>query len=143
MEDIKSILSQFHAKKSQESLKTVNDSARPPSAAPHSSEIPDMFFSEILSEFKLARIDIAVYLFLYTQVWSKPNLYRSHGIGPLNSYQGMSKELHFTQDEILHSLKALENLSLIESVRAGQYFVRKYFTESNDLKYGQDYDEFF
>src|SRR5690606_29141891 len=137
------ILSQFHAKKSLESSKIADDRKMPPVGLPNSSEIPDMFFIEILSQFKLTRIDIAVYMFLYSQVWCKPNLYRSHGIGPMNSYQVMSKDLHFTQDEVMQSLKALENLSLIETVRAGQFFVRKYFTESHDLKYGQDYDEFF
>ena len=141
MEDIKSILSQFSSKKKEDDGPSLTD--LPPAHAPHFSEIPDIFFSELLSTYKLNRVDIAVFLFLYGQVWSRPNLYRAFGIGPLNSYQAISAELHFTQEEILQSVKVLESYSLISAVRAGQYFVRKYFTESNDLKYGQDYDEFF
>ena len=44
---------------------------------------------------------------------------------------------------ILQSIRHLESYGLIETIRSGQYFVRKYFTEENDLKYGQDYDHFF
>ena len=47
--------------------------------------------------------------------------------------------LKTTQEHI----RALENYGLIETVRSGQYFVRKYFTRELDSEFGQTYDEFF
>lgn len=142
MEDIRSILSQFHSKKSHKELDTQKSDVKPKAFAP-ASEIPDMFFDEVLHQFKLTRPEITLLMFLYRQVWCRPNLYKSHGIGPLNSYNEMSSSLHFSNEELGTHLRSLETYGLIEVVRAGQYFVRKYFTEAIDLKYGQDYDEFF
>jgi DNA-binding MarR family transcriptional regulator len=141
MEDIRSILNQFHSKKrsSGATEKTVSG----PSDKASFSEIPDIFFDEILGKFKLSRQDITVLMALYRQIWCKPNLYRSHGIGPLNSYQELANSIHLNQEETLSSIRHLESYGLIETIRSGQYFVRKFFTEENDLKYGQDYDHFF
>lgn len=141
MEDIRTVLSQFHSRK-----KRVDDpqkSGKGPSANASSSEIPDVFFDDILLQFKLNRSEIALLMYLYRQVWCRPNLYKSHGIGPLNSYADLSTMLGLTHDELAHHLRALENFGFIETVRSGQYFVRKYFTEALDTKYGQNYDEFF
>lgn len=141
MDDIRDILSQFHSKKRSSNVadKTVSG----PSVRPTFSEIPDIFFDEIIGKFKLNRHDITVLMALYRQIWCRPNLYRSHGIGPLNSYQELGQSLHLNQEEILTAIKHLESYGLIETIRSGQYFVRKYFTEENDLRFGQDYDHFF
>lgn len=142
MEDIRSILSQFHSKKSQKDSAVQKSGVKPVSDA-STSEIPDIFFDEVLNKYKLSRPEIMLLMFLYRQVWCRPNLYKAHGIGPLNSYNEMASFLHFTNDELASCLRSLETYGLIEIVRAGQYFVRKYFTEAIDLKYGQDYDQFF
>ena len=144
MDDIKEILSQFHSKKrtTSTSVKTVIKPSGPINKATF-SEIPDLFFDEVINKYKLNRQDVSVLMVLYRQIWCKPNLYRNHGIGPLNSYQELGASIHLNQDEILQSIRHLESYGLIETIRSGQYFVRKYFTEENDLKYGQDYDHFF
>lgn len=107
---------------------------------PTLSEIPDIFFDYILPHFKLTRAETSVLMFLYRQVWCRPNLYRDHGIGPLNSYADISRHLHLQQGEVMGALKNLESLKLILALRAGQYFVRKFFTEEFDEKYAQHYE---
>jgi len=141
MEDIRSVLSQFHSKKRD--TKDVAKSGVGPHNQASTSEIPDLFFDEILHKFKLNRMEIVLLMFLYRQVWCRPNLYRSHGIGPLNSYADLGLSLGLTHEELVHNLRALESYGFIETVRSGQYFVRKFFTEELDVKYGQNYDEFF
>ncbi len=144
MEDIRSILSQFHSKKgAKKAASDVQKAQMGPTAEASSSEIPDLFFDEILYKFKLTRPEITLLMFLYRQTYCRPNLYKSHGISPLNSYTEMAQYLHFTHEELSQHLRSLENYGFIETVRSGQYFVRKYFTESFDIKYGQDYDQFF
>lgn len=144
MEDIRSILSQFHSKKKGKSTSDVQKSGEGGAVTDASlSAIPDLFFDDILHRYKLTRPEITLLMFLYRQVWSRPNLYKSHGIGPLNSYLEMAQLLHFTQEELSQHLRSLENYGFIDTVRSGQYFVRKYFTEELDNKYGQDYDQFF
>lgn len=140
MEDIRSVLSQFNSKKKKSE---AQKSQTGPAIQASTSEIPDLFFDEILHRHKLNRTEISVLMFLYRQVWCRPNLYKSHGIGPLNSYSDISNFLHITLDELSHSLRSLENYGFIETVRSGQYFVRRYFTEAFDSQYGQDYDQFF
>lgn len=136
MEDIRSVLSIYKSKLKEASSEVHEVSIETPTL----SEIPDVFFDEILPYIKLSRCDILVLMMLYRQVWSKPNLYRSHGIGPLNSYAELSKQLHISQDDLLNSIKTLEAQGLLGTVRAGQYFVRKFFTEDFDAKYGQHYE---
>jgi len=143
MEDIRSILSQFHSKKKRVQDEAVQKSGTGPHAEASSSEIPDLFFDEILLRFKLSRSEITLLMFLYRQVWSRPNLYKSHGIGPLNSYAEIASVLHTSIEELTQNLRTLEKFGFIETVRSGQYFVRKYFTEVLDAQYGQDYDQFF
>jgi len=142
MEDIRTILSQFHSKKSQKESDVQKSGVKPKSDA-STSEIPDIFFDEVLYKLKLTRPEITLLMFLYRQVWCRPNLYKAHGIGPLNSYNEMGSILHLSNEELATHLRSLETYGLIVIVRAGQYFVRKYFTEDIDIKYGQDYDEFF
>lgn len=143
MEDnIRSVLSQFHSKKKRDGHDVQKASANPLSKA-SASEIPDVFFDVILQRYKLNRSEISLLMTLYRQVWSRPNLYRPHGIGPLNSYADLCLALNLSAEELGHHLRSLENYGFIETVRSGQYFVRKFFTEELDSQYGQDYDEFF
>lgn len=142
MEDIRSVLSQFNARKKRDNEDTQKSGVRPASIA-SSSEIPDVFFDVVLQKFKLNRFEITLLMYLYRQVWCRPNLYKSHGIGPLNSYTEMGANMGISTDELSTHLRSLEMLGFIETVRSGQYFVRKYFTEELDAQYGQNYDEFF
>lgn len=142
MEDIRSVLSQFHSKKRKETA-AVDKSAPERIKSPGTSEIPDVFFDTILRKFKIGRQEIALLMLLYRQVWCRPNLYKDHGIGPLNSYADLSTQLGVTPDEVAHLIRSLENYGFIETVRAGQYFVRKYFTEELDTQFGQSYNDFF
>lgn len=143
MEDIRSVLSQFHSKKKREDTQAVDKGEIRPLSTPQTSEIPDMFFDEILKLHKLSRSEITLLMYLYRQVWCRPNLYREHGIGPLNSYNGLAMDLGVSIEELGNCLRSLETYRLIETVRSGQYFVRKYFTEENDQRYGQFYNDFF
>lgn len=140
MEDIKSVLSMYKSKIKKTSSSDVDLLPNTAAEIPTISEIPDVFFDEILIQFKLTRIEISVLMYLYRQVWCRPNLYRDHGIGPLNSYSDISRLLHLGQSEVISTLKTLESHQLISAVRAGQYFVRKFFTEELDEKYVQHYE---
>lgn len=138
MEDIRSILSMYKSKEQKD------DNSAPErelvTEKPTLSEIPDVFFDEILPQFKLTRTEISLLMLLYRQVWCRPNLYRAHGIGPLNAYFDLARLLHVSQDDVIHSIRSLESHGFIATIRAGQYFVRKFFTEENDAKYGQHYE---
>jgi hypothetical protein len=143
MEDIRSILSQFHSKKKRDQAAEVQKASIGPHGQASTSEIPDLFFDFVLHKFRLTRTETILLMFLYRQVWCRPNLYRSHGIGPLNSYADLAISLSISHEELVTALRALEGYGFLETVRSGQYFVRKFFTEDLDLKYGQDYDQFF
>lgn len=137
--DIKTIISEHHprfSKKRSESDK----SERIKHAT--TSEIPDIFFDEILLQFKLTRIEILVLMYLYRTVWCRPNLHKKYGISPLLSHSELSLQLKITKEELYQSLRKLEELEFIETIRAGQYFVRKYFTAEYDAQYGHFYDDF-
>lgn len=138
MEDIRSILSMYKAREGRDE-KTA-PAREVVHEVPTLSEIPDVFFDEVLTQVKLTRNEISLLMLLYRQVWCRPNLYRGHGIGPLNAYQDLARLLHLTQDEVIHAIRSLEGHRLIATIRAGQYFVRKFFTEENDAKYGQSYE---
>jgi hypothetical protein len=137
MEDIRSILTKIPAKLKSESKDQLQFQSN---ELPTSSEIPDVFFDEVLIYFKLNRQEINVLMYLYRYIWCKPNLYRSHGIGPIHSYQEMARHLHLSQEETIQVIRHLESLGLIQTVRAGQYFVRKYFTEQLDQRFNHIYD---
>lgn len=142
MEDsIRAILSQFNTRKRKEV--SPEKSGVGPFAVATSSEIPDLFFDIVLQNTKLNRHEISLLMYLYRQIWCRPNLYKAHGIGPLNSYAEMCSILQISHEQLMTDLRSLENFGLIETVRTGQYFVRKYFTEDLDRQYGQNYDEFF
>lgn len=141
MEDIRSVLSQFKAKKAQKE-KVIEKGSSGSDLLPSSSEIPDIFFDMILRDFKLGRTEISLLMFLYRQIWCRPNLYKSHGIGPLNSFATLCSFLGVTMEQLGADLRSLEHYGLIETIRSGQYFIRKYFTDKLDAQFGQNYDEF-
>jgi DNA-binding MarR family transcriptional regulator len=109
---------------------------------PSTSEIPDLFFDEILVDTKLSRIEILVLMYLYRQVWCRPNLYKTYGISPIMSHSEVSAKLEIELEDLHQAIRKLESFNFIETIRSGQYFVRKYFTEKNDKQYGQYYDDF-
>ncbi|MBL6991043.1 MAG: hypothetical protein ISR65_14755 [Bacteriovoracaceae bacterium] len=106
------------------------------------SVIPDLFFDQILIDFKLNRVQVIVIMYLYRAVWCRPNLYKKHGISPLLSLSDMSENLHLEIEDIFQALRQLEEYSFIITIRSGQYFVRRFFTKDNDATYNQTYDDF-
>ena len=139
MEDIRSILSSHHSK-TNASAKVVKATNGEISAT--TSEIPDLFFDEILIQIKLTRTEILLLMYLYRMTWCKPNLHRKYGIAPIMSHFEMGKSLDVSSEILHQTIRKLEGFGFIETIRSGQYFVRKYFTEENDRKYGQTYDNF-
>ncbi len=106
------------------------------------SEIPDLFFDDILISFKLTRVEIIMLMYFYRLTWCKPNLHRKYGIAPIVSHSELAKNLDIAMDTLHSTVRRLEAFGFIETIRSGQYFVRKYFTEDLDKKYGQSYDNF-
>lgn len=106
------------------------------------SEIPDIFFDEIIVNAKLSRIDISLLMYLYRKIWCQPNLYRVYGISPMFSIIEVSKLLKISIDEFYQSLKHLEGFGFLTTIRSGQYFVRRFITKENDEKFGLTYDDF-
>lgn len=109
---------------------------------PTISEIPDVFFDKIITDFKLHRIEILVMMYIYRRVWSYPNLHKSHGISPMMSHTEMAKNLGLAIEEVYSALRKLEEYDFIKTIRAGQYFSRRYFTKELDQSFGQVYDDF-
>ena len=54
----------------------------------------------------------------------------------------MGKTLGLSLEEVHSSLRKLEEYTFIETVRSGQYFVRKYFFKQYDEEFNQTYDDF-
>lgn len=138
MEDVRSIITQHQSRK--QPFDTGSEKNFQP-VVPSTSEIPDLFFDEILMDYKLTRMEITVLMFLYRTVWCKPNLYRSFGISNVLSYAELCQILRISLEELHQSLVKLESFGFIETLRAGQFFVRKYFTRDRDERYGQFYDD--
>lgn len=138
MEDVRSIIMQHIPKKST----PAGSNREPHVKVATTCEIPDIFFDEILIEYKLSRVEILVLMLLYRQVWYRPNLYKEFGIGPVQTYQDMASGLQVPLEVLQQTLRVLENHGFIETIRAGQYFVRKYFTTENDARFGQSYNDF-
>ena len=109
---------------------------------PTVSEIPDIFFDKIIVDFKLSRIDILVLMYIYRRVWCFPNLHKSHGISQMMSHTEMAKNLSLAIEDIYSALRKLEEYDMIGTIRAGQYFSRRYFSKEMDEFYGQTYDDF-
>ena len=140
MVDLRTIISTHQQKHKNKQSEEVRPDTAP--LVPTASEIPDLFFDEILVKYKLGRVDIMVLMYLYRNVWCRQNFYSTYGYSEVLSYTEISKRLDASMDEVYQALRRLESHGFIETIRSGQYFVRKYFTEENDRLYGQDYDDF-
>lgn len=138
MEDLRSILSSHNSKSAQDSEVKAPVNEYTASV----SEIPDLFFDEILIRFKLTRVDVLVLMYLYRLTWCKANLNRKHGITPMISHQELADRMEISIDNLHQTINRLEGFKFIETIRSGQYFVRKYFSEENDRKFNQTYDNF-
>ena len=130
MDDIRSVLATHHGK--PERIENPTDDVNVLTTA----EIPDIFFDKVLTSLKLNRIEILVLVYFYRRVYCRPNLHETYGLTPLLSHKAMSDELNISLDDLYHGLRKLEEFDLIETIRSGQYFIRKYFTKENDSLYG-------
>lgn len=137
MVDIQSIIKTHKTKQDDREHLDVQDVL-----TPTMSEIPDLFFDNILINYKLSRTEIVVLMYLYRKVWCRSNLYQKYGISQLLSLTDMVTQLEFRIEEIHGAIRKLENFGFVMTIRIGQYFVRKYFTKDLDNKYNQHYDEF-
>ena len=140
MVDLQSIL-QLHRSKSHTS-NPQNTGGEEKTYSASASEIPDIFFDKIVVDYKLNRIEILVLMYIYLRVWSFPNLHRSHGISPMMSHTEMAKNLGLAIEEVYSALRKIEEYDFIKTIRAGQYFSRRYFTKDLDNVFGQTYDDF-
>lgn len=148
MDDLRTIIqdhrsksvSKDDAKKDELSAQSAQAQTDLPYAS--SSEIPDIFFDEILLAFKLNRVEIMVMMYLYRRVWCRANLYKEYGISQILSHTEMSKTLNVEIEQIYQALRKIEEYGFISTIRSGQYFVRKYFTKENDEIFGQNYNDF-
>ena len=138
MVDLHSILSDHRSRAGSASKIGGEKSNLDPSV----SEIPDIFFDQILVEFKLTRPEIMVLMYLYRRVWCRPNLHRVYGISPLLSLKEIESFLKTPMEDIFNALRKIESFGFISTIRSGQYFVRKYFTKENDEEFRQTYDDF-
>lgn len=138
MVDIQSIIKTHKGKVSDENRQTGLVDTEMPTI----SEIPDLFFDNILVNFKLSRTEIIVLMYLYRKVWCRNNLYQKYGISQLLSLSDMVSQLDFRIEEIHNAIRKLENFGFILTIRIGQYFVRRYFTKDLDAKFNQFYDDF-
>lgn len=139
MVDLRTILQDHHSK-GQDQNERLGVEKRPRVA--QISEIPDVFFDDILVTYKLSRVEIMVLMYLYRKVWRQANLYKEYGISQLLSHTEMAKCLNSPIESIYQALRKIEELGFMTTIRSGQYFVRKYFTREYDELFGQTYDDF-
>ena len=139
MVDLRTILDNHRSRLSDESEVVIEAET---SASPTVSEIPDIFFDQVLIDFKLTRVEVMVLMYLYRRVWCRPNLYKVYGISQLLSHTEMAKNLSLPMENIYQALRKVEEYGFISTIRSGQYFVRKYFTKEADESFGQTYDDF-
>jgi DNA-binding MarR family transcriptional regulator len=140
MVDLKSILAEHRSRpKSHEVVDRDEDIGK---RSLNSSEIPDLFFDNVIVDYKLSRIEILVLMYIYRRVWSPANLYRSHGISQMMSHTEMAKNLGLVIEDVYSALRKLEEYDFIRTIRAGQYFSRRYFTKKFDDLNSQNYDDF-
>ena len=138
MVDLHTILSDHQSRRNTPS-KIGDDKTR---LNPSVSEIPDIFFDQVLVDFKLSRSEILILMYLYRRVWCRPNLHRIYGLSPLISLKDIEQFLKVPIEEVFNALRKLEEFGFISTIRSGQYFVRKYFTKENDEQFCQSYDDF-
>jgi len=139
MVDLRTILDTHRSRLKKESVDVIEQEV---TSSPTVSEIPDIFFDQILIDYKLNRMEVMVLMYLYRRVWCKPNLYKVYGISQLLSHTEMAKNLKLPMESIYQALRKIEEYGFISTIRSGQYFVRKYFTKEYDEAFGQNYDDF-
>lgn len=143
MVDIHSILADHRSKGREKGRDDEHEiGGRGQEYGPSTSEIPDIFFDKIVVDFKLSRIEILVLMYIYRRVWCFPNLHRSHGISQMMSHTEMAKNLGVAIEDIYSSLRKLEEYDFIRTIRAGQYFSRRFFSKDLDNAFDQKYDDF-
>ena len=81
-------------------------------------------------------------MYIYRRVWCFPNLHRSHGISQMMSHTEMAKNLGLAIEDVYSSLRKLEEYDMIHTIRAGQYFSRRFFSKEMDEAFEQSYDDF-
>lgn len=140
--DLQSILAEHRSKSKADH--TAHEKGGGDGIQLHSSasEIPDIFFDKIIVDFKLSRIEILVLMYIYRRVWCFPNIHRTHGISQMMSHTEMAKNLGLAIEDIYSALRKLEEYDMIRTIRAGQYFSRRYFSKEMDLEFKQVYDDF-
>jgi hypothetical protein len=139
MVDLQSILAEHRSKKKTENS---SDKGGGNLNTPSTSEIPDVFFDKIIVDYKLSRIEILVLMYIYRRVWCFPNLHRSHGISQMMSHTEMAKNLGIAIEDVYSALRKLEEYDMIKTIRAGQYFARRFFSKEMDESFEQRYDDF-
>lgn len=142
MVDIHSILADHRSKTKPDDADGIETGGRNFELGPTSSEIPDVFFDKIIVDYKLSRVEILVLMYIYRRVWCLPNLHRSHGISQMMSHTEMAKNLGLGIEDIYSSLRKLEEYDFIRTIRAGQYFSRRFFSKEMDTNFQQTYDDF-
>lgn len=142
MVDIHSILADHRSKGKSDDGSNAETGGRNFELGPSTSEIPDVFFDKIIVDYKLSRVEILVLMYIYRRVWCLPNLHRSHGISQMMSHTEMAKNLGLAIEDIYSSLRKLEEYDFIRTIRAGQYFSRRFFSKEMDTAFGQTYDDF-
>lgn len=142
MVDIHSILADHRSKGKSDDSSNADTGGRNIEFGPSTSEIPDVFFDKIIVDYKLSRVEILVLMYIYRRVWCLPNLHRSHGISQMMSHTEMAKNLGLAIEDIYSSLRKLEEYDFIRTIRAGQYFSRRFFSKEMDATFGQTYDDF-
>lgn len=140
MEDLRTILNSHNPKSQDKGQGPPNPQELGPQAT--TSEIPDIFFDDILVHYKLTRVEILMLMFFYRITWCRPNLYKKYGISPMFTYTDIAGQLDISMDMLHQTIRRIEAFGFIETIRPGQYFVRKYFTPEHDQKFGQSYDNF-
>lgn len=140
MVDLQSILAEHRSKTKVESTSEKGGGGVLYNAS--ASEIPDIFFDKIIVDFKLSRMEILVLMYIYRRVWCFPNLHRSHGISQMMSHTEMAKNLGLAIEDVYSALRKLEEYDMIRTIRAGQYFSRRFFSKEMDESFEQTYDDF-
>ena len=139
MVDLHSILAEHRTKGKADEHHEVGDNHE---HGPSTSEILDIFFDKIIVDYKLSRMEILVLMYIYRRVWCFPNLHRSHGISQMMSHTEMAKNLGLAIEDIYSALRKLEEYDFIRTIRAGQYFSRRFFSKELDTSFDQTYDDF-
>lgn len=140
MVDIHSILADHRSRAKEGDTQDISGSSV--ELRPSTSEIPDIFFDKIIVDYKLSRIEILVLMYIYRRVWCFPNLHRSHGISQMMSHTEMAKNLALAIEDVYSALRKLEEYDFIRTIRAGQYFSRRFFSKELDASFNQTYDDF-